>query len=178
MVQGQQSCLLRVAVPAGRFPKETSSRKSEVCTRVVSVVWKPPQPWSLKAFEPMLTVALASSLSLPATGTAAPHLSLEKHQLRALYDLGQDITLCWATQSGTSTREDCRGAYMEFTYSWPSTMLSDQEYPVSYRMHVPTNLGTSIAVPHSNLHSCLRNNSESSIRTPTFTGQPARSTKR
>ena len=133
----------------------------------------------------MLVILLA--LGAPASGSAHG-VALEKHQLRQLCksprvatqrllhtaaatthicapppaitdDLGQDITLCWATSSGTSAREDCAGAYMEFTYQWPAKMTSDREYPITFRMHVPPSRGVvDAAVPHANLHSCLRNN--------------------
>ena len=48
---------------------------------------------------------------------------------------------------------------MEFTYQWPAKMTSDREYPITFRMHVPPSRGVvDAAVPHANLHSCLRNN--------------------
>lgn len=80
---------------------------------------------------------------------------------RALYDLGQDITLCWGTSniSGSEPiREDCRGAYMEFTHGLPDLLYSNIEYNVSFEMHVPIALNPLHAVAHANIHSCLRNN--------------------
>ena len=42
------------------------------------------------------------------------------------YDYGQDITLCWVTNtsvSGSRAREDCAGANVEFTSDLTSTTL-------------------------------------------------------
>ena len=90
----------------------------------------------------------------------APHSAgwPEQRQLRQLYDLGEDISLCWATDPalGTTHREDCAGSFAEFTFEWPSVMTSDTTYHVTYNVHVPPGLSPG-NVTHTNIHSCLRN---------------------
>lgn len=78
---------------------------------------------------------------------------------RELYDLGQDITLCWETPAGGSpVRADCEGAFMEFTSELSDTLYSDQFYTIDFKMHVPLDqIGPSRRVWHANLHTCLRN---------------------
>jgi hypothetical protein len=40
----------------------------------------------------------------------------------------------------------------------PCAFILDREYQIDFKMHVPTTTVSQVAVPHANLHSCLRNN--------------------
>ncbi|KAL3913250.1 MAG: hypothetical protein SGPRY_008050, partial [Prymnesium sp.] len=84
---------------------------------------------------------------------------LTRHaQSRSLYDMGRDITLCWATpEGGLPSRVDCQGAYVEFLSEWPASLYSDQLYSIDFMMHVPPALHPIPSIEHANLHTCLRN---------------------
>ena len=71
------------------------------------------------------------------------------------------VTLCWATDVNAGTpavREDCQGASMNFDNldALPSTLTADTEYPIKYTMKVPSGRMPLAAIPHANVHSCVR----------------------
>jgi len=80
--------------------------------------------------------------------------------LSVSYDLGEDITLCWVTnvseEGSTAVREDCGGAYVEFTFSWPDPVYEEDPHQVTYFMYVPASRQPVTEIPHTNIHSCLR----------------------
>jgi len=77
---------------------------------------------------------------------------------RRLYDLGEDVTLCWATPiNGSSAREDCSGAEVVYEDPPPSGMVQGDAYEVSYQMLVPIPRSPTPTIPHANIHSCERN---------------------
>ena len=93
------------------------------------------------------------------------------------YDLGEDVTLCWVSNTTTSTteREECSDAYMQFANlaELPATMNSGQEYTVTYSAHVPAGRDPAGPIPHANVHSCLR---DVGFCTPFVANQPGLAT--
>eukprot|EP00966_Prymnesium_polylepis_P246911 5709909-Prymnesium_polylepis.1 len=57
-------------------------------------------------------------------------LALAVLGLCAAYDLGDDISLCWATNrtTGEMSREDCRASTVEFVSDPPSDIVAGREY--------------------------------------------------
>ena len=85
--------------------------------------------------------------------------------LAAAYDFGEDVTLCWASNTsvpGSAVREDCAGAEVAFVDldALPAILSSTRPYSLSYRIFVPAARGllsTGVEdIPHANLHSCVR----------------------
>jgi len=96
----------------------------------------------------------------------------------AAYDMGEDVTLCWATPSGgTAAREDCDGSKVEYTWSMPDPFYGRTDYNVTFRGTVAekgsatAHGGLTVDGPtevtdgsekyafdfvHSNIHSCVR----------------------
>ena len=74
------------------------------------------------------------------------------------YDLGQDVTLCWRTNTsgGDTAREDCEGAHVNFSEPLPSRLVETEVYSINYSSHVPPALHPTSDIPHANIHSCLR----------------------
>jgi len=108
------------------------------------------------------------------------------------YDLGDDVTLCWATYANDggvpiTVRENCGDSYTEFTYtpftSGSETLYSSTEYQVTFEAKIgerfdqirPTaSGGTLYSFPHANIHSCLR--SRVTFCTPFVSNTPELST--
>jgi hypothetical protein len=83
------------------------------------------------------------------------------HHGRELYDLGEDVTVCWASNEteGSSVREDCAGAGMRFDNlaDLPSSLWAGHVYDFTYTITVPAVRSPLGSIPHANVHSCLRN---------------------
>jgi hypothetical protein len=77
------------------------------------------------------------------------------------YDVGEDVTLCWATVNATmeALREDCSGAKMtidNLDELPPTQLAADTPYEVRYTMEVPSMRSPEALIPHANIHSCVR----------------------
>ena len=66
----------------------------------------------------------------------------------------------WVTnvseEDSSAVREDCGGAYVEFTFSWSDPVNKEDPHLVNYSMYVPASRQPATEIPHMNIHLCLR----------------------
>jgi hypothetical protein len=75
-------------------------------------------------------------------------------------------SLCCAWRCVPTMQEDCAGADVRYTFTWPQPSYASTEYDVTFEATIPQqrnialakDSGTNMAyhVPHANIHSCLR----------------------
>eukprot|EP00966_Prymnesium_polylepis_P063107 1464896-Prymnesium_polylepis.1 len=58
--------------------------------------------------------------------------------------------------TGVRTRDDCRGAGVQYIGLLPVALTAGVEYLFDYRATVPMELAPAPRLPHANIHSCLR----------------------
>ena len=114
---------------------------------------------------------------------------------RRLYDLGEDITLCWSTNTSATTdacdsgnvRVDCEGAYVGINfmpavdldgYEVLDPLASLTDYSLNATVFVPPEFSGLEAdgrreIPHFNLHSCF---ADIGLCTPFISNTPELST--
>jgi len=54
------------------------------------------------------------------------------------------------------SREDCEGAHVNFSSAFPARLVETETYYINYTSYVPLARHPIDAIPHANIHSCLR----------------------